>query len=1212
MARIIETALTLALATSIVCAQEADLEKAVLAATKAGDLAKAKQLCDQWAEKKPDDERPYLLLGRLYVKLEMYEKAIEPFEMAREVNPLNPEPMCELGKIFLLAGMAEEAIAEFQAALEVRKDYAPARKGLAEARGLRDNPYPNGVRITLGASNEERGLRLWDKRSPSRVVTIGGRECRATDKARHVLRLDLDVSDEYLHEVDLPVRVTVEYYDVGTDRLGMHYDSTDFTAYRGGASKVTENVTKTNTKTWNKYTFNLPDARFSTKDGQDLVLWCDSWRRQEDLYVSSVHVVQGGLQARAEPKAATVGGVSSCAVTAKVLDANGPVPDGTPVQFATDRGTVTAKVETVEGMAEATFTSGDEPGEANVTVSTEHDKRVVNIPVLRGVGKIVRRRLLVHPFGGKKKWKIHGTAGTELIVEPAPDRGREGRPATRVVYKLRQEDRRSMVSMVRSIPLSGRAVKLGLWVHLDGTPNSIHLQLKDATGQTHGYLLGYMKATGWKRMEQVIGAALNHRGGANDGRLHYPLRFQQLTFRRYYGGGQRPCEGEVHLQDLTVETDIPSSETLELTITPAEPSSTFRLDKPPVFRARIGNLLAEPRSVRLKWTVEDGEGQKVAEGQTEEIDVGPETRVLTGLPLNLTIPGLYQATFAFEDDDLPDARSEARTFLLLNDSTDHGLPAELRPVAEGVDVCVGSQLKEAAQLSLSYQVLNDQREIARKGALGQPNMTLEAGETLECRLKLDGLEPDRYSILLLLDRADGERLTALLPHQVFPDRATVGARVLGDDKPLSGASIRARLVRRPLRQSSMDDRTIESWDVQTDEEGKFALPELETPPDVERCRVHLGVVAGGYVDLHRTYSLSGLLPSRGRPARKVTLRLRRGEKLTGRVIGTDGKPVAGARVEALSTVFAGGRVQRARRSYYYRPRQTDADGRFVLSIPPEARTELTIHTSRWAAKRVKVPEGQSDAGDIRLEPGTRVSGVLLDEHGKPAAGYWIAAQGSPGQPPMMWNPVRVAAKTDADGRFTLPPLLGEFRIWVPASTEPWFSEARQHSPSPRLAVLPQEHAFDGTQEQMELELRALPQLQVGGRVTERDGSPARHVVVYFYCNAPAGGTKPFDMAQTDSNGRFSFQGIPAGLQDIMVAVPMLRRSKEGGRTYLRAHPLPHVKGADNNGFVRLERIKEALPNIDFQFVLWDARKRFLVDQPKKASGASGRFEGEKK
>ena len=628
----------LCLSSALTWGAETNFEKAAQQLMKAGDLAKAKQLCDQWAKAKPEDEGPYLLLGRLYVKLEMYEKAIEPFEMAREVNPLNPEPMCELGKIFLLAGMAEEAMAEFQAALEVRKDYAPARKGLAEARGLRDNPYPNGVRVTLGAANEARGLRLWDKRNPSRVVTMGGRECRATDKARHILRLDLDVSDEYLHEVDLPVRVTVEYFDVGTDRLSMQYDSTDFTAYRGGASKVTERVTKTDTKTWRKYTFNLPDARFSTKDGQDLVLWCDSWRRQEDLYVSSVHVVQGGLQARAEPKAATVGGVSSCAVTAKVFDANGPVPDGTPVHFATDRGTVTAKVETVEGMAEATFTSGGEPGEANVTVSTEHDKRVVNIPVLRGVGKIVHRRLLVHPFGGKEKWKIHGTAGTELIVEPAPDRGREGRPATRVVYKLRQEDRRSMASMIRAIPLPGRAVKLSLWVHLDGTPNSIHMELEDATGQLHGYLLGYMKAAGWKRMEQVIGAAMRHRGGANDGRLHYPLKLHHLTFRRYYGGGQHPCEGEVYLQDLTVETDIPSSESLELTITPAEPKSTFRVGKDVLFRARLGNLLAEPRNVELRWTVEDGEGQRVAEGQTEEIEIGPEKRVLKDVPLALATP----------------------------------------------------------------------------------------------------------------------------------------------------------------------------------------------------------------------------------------------------------------------------------------------------------------------------------------------------------------------------------------------------------------------------------------------------------------------------------------------------------------------------------------------------------------------------------------------
>jgi len=202
---------------------------------------------------------------------------------------------------------------------------------------------------------------------------------------------------------------------------------------------------------------------------------------------------------------------------------------------------------------------------------------------------------------------------------------------------------------------------------------------------------------------------------------------------------------------------------------------------------------------------------------------------------------------------------------------------------------------------------------------------------------------------------------------------------------------------------------------------------------------------------------------------------------------------------------------------------------------------------------------------------------------------------------MVWNPVRAAVKTGPDGRFTLPPLRGKFRIWAPASTDPWFSEAKQHSPSPRLAVLPQEHTFDGTQEPVELEIRASPRIRVGGRVTERDGSPARNVGVYFYCNFARGRTKPFDAAQTDTDGRYAFDGIPAGLQGVMIVIPTLRRSEEGGRTYLRAKPLPHVKGADRNGFVRLERIEGDLTDLDFEFAPWNPR----LQRPLQRADAKG-------
>jgi len=108
-------------------------------------------------------------------------------------------------------------------------------------------PAPGTARVVLGATNQEQGLRQVDHTPMhvSRVMTMGGRECRATNLgAGTQFALDFDVDDAFLHDVNLPVKVRAEYFDAGRDWFRLRYDSADPTALDRGRSKFSTPVQK--------------------------------------------------------------------------------------------------------------------------------------------------------------------------------------------------------------------------------------------------------------------------------------------------------------------------------------------------------------------------------------------------------------------------------------------------------------------------------------------------------------------------------------------------------------------------------------------------------------------------------------------------------------------------------------------------------------------------------------------------------------------------------------------------------------------------------------------------------------------------------------------------------------------------------------------------------------------------------------------------------
>ena len=76
--------------------------------------------------------------------------------------------------------------------------------------------------------------------------------------------------------------------------------------------------------------------------------------------------------------------------------------------------------------------------------------------------------------------------------------------------------------------ISGAPTGLGIWVYGDGRHASPRLRIVDATGQTFQPASDSIDWTGWRYVEFDFTAPAGHWGGANDGVMHFPIRWDTL------------------------------------------------------------------------------------------------------------------------------------------------------------------------------------------------------------------------------------------------------------------------------------------------------------------------------------------------------------------------------------------------------------------------------------------------------------------------------------------------------------------------------------------------------------------------------------------------------------------------------------------------------------------------------------------------------------
>ncbi len=93
--------------------------------------------------------------------------------------------------------------------------------------------------------------------------------------------------------------------------------------------------------------------------------------------------------------------------------------------------------------------------------------------------------------------------------------------------------------------IDGRPRAMGLWVYGDGSGNSPRIRFVDATGQTHQPSADPITWCGWRYIEFPLdGSRSGHWGGADDGKVHWPIRFDTLFL---LDGLRKATSGEIYL-----------------------------------------------------------------------------------------------------------------------------------------------------------------------------------------------------------------------------------------------------------------------------------------------------------------------------------------------------------------------------------------------------------------------------------------------------------------------------------------------------------------------------------------------------------------------------------------------------------------------------------------------------------------------------------------
>lgn len=253
-------------------------------------------------------------------------------------------------------------------------------------------------------------------------------------------------------------------------------------------------------------------------------------------------------------------------------------------------------------------------------------------------------------------------------------------------------------------------------------------------------------------------------------------------------------------------------------------------------------------------------------------------------------------------------------------------------------------------------------------------------------------------------------------------------------------------------------------------------------------------------------------------AAPVHIVLSPGARISGRILDEEGRPVAGARVIFSSTNEGDLDAWHAylRRDPRFSRTTTDAEGRFQLVDVRAGRFHLTMDRQGFlpATRSVEVPDPPRDVdlGEVTLEAGAVLEGLVTDEQGRPLAEARVSsAPSDPASVPLERRRQRLevggggGSRTGPDGRFRVESLIQGVSYDLSV-------ELDGYVPAKVSGVEPPARA------PLRIEMKPAPSLT--GRVVGPDGRPVAMASVAARGEGDAAHMPPLASAGCDESGRF--------------------------------------------------------------------------------------------
>lgn len=204
-------------------------------------------------------------------------------------------------------------------------------------------------------------------------------------------------------------------------------------------------------------------------------------------------------------------------------------------------GTLSAVAGQTKKTAALKLDKGQTQAAVVVEAAAEAGGKAIGVEATDAAGRLILRAEPVRwqpmPLG-QEAWsaategdaKVAAAAKVALADAPAncPQAGLAS--AIRVDYRFGDGWRYALIAppAARS-RIEGKPKALGLWIYGDGSGNTLRCRFRDSADQTFQPTLGPIDWTGWKWITLPIdGTDASHFGGANDGVVHYPIRWNSL------------------------------------------------------------------------------------------------------------------------------------------------------------------------------------------------------------------------------------------------------------------------------------------------------------------------------------------------------------------------------------------------------------------------------------------------------------------------------------------------------------------------------------------------------------------------------------------------------------------------------------------------------------------------------------------------------------